>query len=274
MAREINLTSQKWNDIIFEGKNKDYGAYEMRKSSSKRHIVALIVIALLVAFISFLPLLIKTITPSRGADNIDTSNVLADIKQLEDQVKEKDIIREVAAEPPPVLKQTIQFVAPEIVSAKDITEDDEMKSQSELAATDIQISVATVDGVKDGGIDIADLKDHKVIVEAKDEIFDFVEQMPEFPGGNKERVKYFQRNQKYPEIAQMNGIQGKVTVQFVVGMAGEITEIEVIGGVKDRSLQAEATRLVKSMPRWIPGKQNGQAVRVRHKIDIVFAMQE
>lgn len=272
MAKEINLTSQKWNDIIFEGKNKDYGAYDMRKSSSKRHIVALLVILAFAVFVSFLPLIVESIAAAGGTENISESNVLAELKQLEDQVKEKDIIREAAAEPPPVLKSTIQFTVPEIVDKKDIKDDEEMKAQDELASTTTQISVATVHG-EEHGVDIADLQDHKVIAEVKDDIFDFVEQMPVYPGGDKELNKFLSKNIVYPEIASSNRIQGKVRVKFVVGTTGEVTDVEISKGV-DRSLNAEAIRVVKSMKKWIPGKQNGQPVKVRCEVQIVFALQD
>lgn len=274
MAKEISLTSQKWNDIIFEGKNKDYGAYEMRKSSSKRHIIALIVIAVFVVFVSFLPLLVETIAAGLRTESLDGDVVLADLQQLEDQVKEKDIIRDQAVEPPPVLKSTIQFTVPEIVPKEQIAEDEEIKAQEDLAESKVQISVATVEGVEKGGVDIADLNQHKVVAEVEDKVFDSVEQMPEYPGGRNALTRFIQSKLQYPEIAASNGIKGTVTIGFIVGIDGSISEITVLDGVKDRSLQAEALRVVKLMPKWIPGKQNGQGVKVRMKYPITFNLQE
>lgn len=275
MAKDINLTSKKWNDIIFEGKNKDYGAYEMRQFSSKRHIIAFSLIIVLVIFVSFLPSLIQTVSSSRKVtENISESTVLVDLqKELEEQVQEKDIIREETAPPPPPLKSTIQFTAPEIVDASEITEDDAMKTQDELAESKVQISVATVEGTDDEhGIDIADLEQHKVIAEdIENKVFDVVEQQPQFPGGMSELMKFLSDNIVYPQIALESGLQGRVIVQFVVNKNGEIVNIQVVKGV-DPFLDKEAVRVINMMPKWIPGKQNGQAVNVKFTLPVNFKL--
>ena len=275
MAKDINLTSKKWNDIVFEWKNKEYGAYEIRQSSSKRLIIAFLICMAIVVFVAFLPLLVKTVTQNRKvADNISDSTRLIELqKELEDQVQEKDIIREETVPPPPPLKSTIQFTAPEIVSSDEITDDDQMKSQDDLADSKVQISVATVDGTDDEhGIDIADLDKHKVIAEdTESKIFDVVEQSPEYPGGPEALMRYLSDNIRYPVIAQENGIQGRVIVRFVVNKNGEISDVKVLRGV-DPSLDKEAERVVKSMPKWIPGKQNGKAVNVYFTLPVNFVL--
>ena len=275
MAKDINLTSLEWNEIIFEGKNKEYGAYEMRRSSSNRHVIALLISLALVVFVWFLPTLAETVASMRRtADNISEDTVLANLqKELEDQVQEKDIIREETAPPPPPLKSTIQFTAPEIVDAEDIKEDEEMKSQDELAESKVQISIANVDGTDDEhGIDIADLEQHKVIAEVVDEkIYDFVEQQAGFPGGEEALRKFLKDNMTYPAVAQENGIQGKVFLKFVVNKSGEVSDIQVIRSI-DSSLDKEAIRVVKLMPKWVPGKQNGQAVNVYFTLPVSFVL--
>lgn len=273
MAKDIRLTSWQWNEIVFEGKNKDYGAYEMRMSSSYRHIIALIAILCFAIFLAFLPALIdKVVAVTRTADNISESTVLANLKkELEEQVQEKDIIRESAAPPPPPLKSTIQFTAPEIVDASEITESDEIKAQTTLAASKVQISVATVEGTDDKlGIDIADLQEHKVIAaEEETHVFEIAEQQPEFPGGKAELSNYLSKSIQYPVKAQENNISGKVILQFVVNQHGDITGITVLRS-PDPTLSDEAIRVVKAMPKWIPGRQGGHPVRVRFTLPIDF----
>lgn len=277
MAKDINLTSKKWNDIIFEGKNKDYGAYELRMSSSKRLVIAFLVSVVFVAFIAFLPSLIDTVKPKKVvSDNLSESTVLANLqKDLEEQVQEKDIIREEAAPPPPPLKSTIQFTAPEIVDASEINENDEIKSQEELAGSKVQISVATVEGTDDEhGIDIADLEQHKVIAEETEQkIFDIVEQQPEFPGGVEAMMRFIRDNIKYPTIAAESGIKGRVHLKFVVTKTGEIGDVQVIRGI-DPNLDKEAVRVIQSMPKWIPGKQNGKPVNVYFSLPVNFVLQQ
>lgn len=270
MANEINLTSQRWNDIVFEGKNKEYGAYEMRKSSSKRHVVALMVILTFVVFVSFLPTLIETLTPERAADNLTGETVLAAIRELEEQVKEKDIIREVAAPPAPILKATIQFTVPDMVTKAEITDDNSLASQDDLLQSTAQVSVATVLGEKEG-VDIQDLEGHKVVAEAKtDEIFTFVEVSAKLPGDDEKMTKARKYIQDNLNLNGMNaGISGKMVVQFVVNIDGSITDIQFLSS-PDSRLSREVERVMKSMPKWIPGRNNGQAVRVRHILPINF----
>ena len=275
MAKDINLLSSKWNDIVFEWKNKEYGAYEIRQTSSKRLIIAFLICMVLVVFVAFLPTLVSTVTQNRNvADNISESSVLADLqKELEEQVQEKDIIREETAPPPPPLKSTIQFTVPEIVSSDEISDDDQMRSQDDLVESKLQISVANVEGTDDEhGIDIADLEQHKVIAEdTESKIFDVVEQSPEFPGGTEALMRYLNDNIRYPAIAQENGLSGRVSIRFVVNKDGKISDVRVLRGV-DPSLDREARRVVESMPDWIPGKQNGKAVNVYFTLPVNFVL--
>ena len=106
----------------------------------------------------------------------------------------------------------------------------------------------------------------------KDEAFAVVEQMPEFPGGMKELMTYLKDNIKYPKAAQENGIQGRVIVQFVVEKDGTPTEFKVIRSV-DPDLDAEALRVMKEMPKWKPGMQRGQVVRVKYTVPVTFRIQ-
>jgi protein TonB len=109
--------------------------------------------------------------------------------------------------------------------------------------------------------------------EKEDEIFMVVETMPEFPGGQAELFKYLSENVKYPVIAQENGIQGRVICQFVVNKDGSIVDVEVVRSGGDASLDKEAVRVIKSMPKWKPGKQRGKPVRVKYTVPVNFKLQ-
>jgi len=108
--------------------------------------------------------------------------------------------------------------------------------------------------------------------EVTEEIFVVVEDQPLFPGGNAAMMKFLSDNIKYPVIAQENNIQGRVICNFVVERDGSITDVQVVRGV-DPSLDREAVRVIQQMPRWKPGKQRGQAVRVRFTLPVVFRLQ-
>ena len=108
--------------------------------------------------------------------------------------------------------------------------------------------------------------------EVATKVFDVVEEMPSFPGGQGALMSYLASNIKYPVVAQENGVQGRVIVSFVVERDVSISDVRVARSV-DPSLDREAQRVVKSMPRWKPGKQNGSAVRVKYTVPVVFRLQ-
>lgn len=109
--------------------------------------------------------------------------------------------------------------------------------------------------------------------EEEEVVFVIVETMPEFPGGQQALFKYLSENVKYPAIAQENGIQGRVICQFVVNKDGAIVDVEVVRSGGDPSLDKEAIRVIKSMPKWKPGKQRGKAVRVKYTVPVNFRLQ-
>ena len=125
----------------------------------------------------------------------------------------------------------------------------------------------------EAGADIADLDDHKLVVEAPiDTIFDVVEQNPSFPGGERAMQKWLNDNLRYPAVAAEMGVSGKVHVQFVVGRDGSVRDIEVIRPV-DPSLDKEAVRAISKMPKWIPGRQRGNPVTARFTMPVNFVLE-
>jgi len=98
---------------------------------------------------------------------------------------------------------------------------------------------------------------------------DFPDEMPQFEGGESEMFKYLSKNMKYPKVDLQLERQGTVFVEFVVGKNGEITEVKILRGVSE-TIDAEAVRVIQSMPNWLPGKQKGRAVKVRYKMPLTF----
>ncbi|MEE0951982.1 MAG: energy transducer TonB [Paludibacteraceae bacterium] len=152
------------------------------------------------------------------------------------------------------------------------------------AVQEVEVLNVVEDNVETESIEIntEDDKEEVVIaapVEAPEEeeeeevIFVVVETMPEFPGGQQALFKYLSENVKYPVIAQENGIQGRVICQFVVNKDGSIVDVEVVRSGGDPSLDKEAVRVIKSMPKWKPGKQRGKAVRVKYTVPVNFKLQ-
>ncbi len=269
---KVDLSSAEWCDLIFNGKNKAYGAYKMREDSPKRHNIA-VVLVIVIALIGFsLPTLIKMATPKQK----EVMTEVTTLSQLEEpEVKQEEMKRvEPIAPPPPALKSSIKFTAPVIKKDEEVRDEDEIKSQTELTQAKVAISIADVKGNDEAnGKDIADLK--QVVTQApvvEEKVFDMVEQMPTFPGGPAELMKYISTHMKYPVAAQENGVQGRVICQFVVGRDGKVRDVTVLKTL-DPYCDKEAVRVILSMPNWIPGKQNGQAVAVKYTVPIVFRLQ-
>ena len=275
---KIDLISSDWVDLVFEGRNKAYGAYRLRKSTTKRNILAMVagVILLIVACII---LTVKNFVDEQRAKvamtqvaeltNYDQPKKKAEVKQKKVEVEPERVVERV--------KSSIKFTAPVIKKDEEVKPDEELKTQDELMSTKTAIGTFDVKGNDDANGEI--LKAKEVIAEPEppkheeeNKVFDIVEQQPLFPGGPAALMKYLSENTKYPVVAQENGVQGRVTVQFVVEKDGSISDVHVLRGV-DPSLDKEAVRVVKSMPRWTPGKQNGITVRVNYRVPVLFRLQ-
>ena len=264
---KIDLTSLEWRELIFQGKNKEYGAYKMRSDSDRRHNTSIMIIAV-VAVVGFsLPRLIEMVKPKQ----VDKVTDVTTFAKLEKAEVKNDIKKVEPVEPPPALKSSIKFVAPVIKKDEEVKDEDQMKSQEELNNTKVAISVADVKGVDNGKIDIADVK-QAVSQEEEEKVYQVIEQMPQFPGGEGELLNYINRNIKYPVIAQENGVQGKVILRFVVSKTGMVDRVEVVRPL-DPACDKEAIRVVKSLPKFIPGKQNGVNVAVWYTLPVTYKLE-
>ena len=269
---KIDLTSSEWCELVFQDRNRSYGAYKMRMDSKKRHAWAMMTVLLLAMSISSIPVLIRFATPKKVVEKIVEVAVLSQLEEPE--VKQEEFKRLDPVAPPPALKSSIKFTAPVIKKDEEVTEVDEIKSQTELTESKVAISIADVKGNDElNGKDIAELKE--VIVNTADldnKPYTMVEQMPQFPGGEKDLMAYIASNIRYPPLAAENGVQGKVYVRFVVSAQGIVEKVQVIRSL-DPHCDKEAMRVVAALPQWIPGKQNGRNVPVYYTLPISFKLQ-
>lgn len=267
MQESGNIYSYDWCEIVFDDKNKEYGAYDLRLHSSKRHLKALIIAVAFFTLAILSPIIIKSVMPEKKEAMTEVTSLL-DVKMDKPKDQENKILENT---PPPELKSSIKFTPPVVKPDEEVTE--EMKSQEELK-TDVAISIADVKGADDGtGVDVAELNQNTGIADeaVAAEVFSVVEQMPEFPGGTEELYKFLGENIKYPTQARENGISGKVFVNFVVEPSGAITNVKLLRGISG-GCDEEAIRVVKMLPRWKPGKQNGKAVRVSFNLPVNFQL--
>ncbi|MCC8094234.1 MAG: TonB family protein [Tannerellaceae bacterium] len=155
--------------------------------------------------------------------------------------------------------------APVVTEVLNVVEDDvELEQQEILSSEDSQDAAQVQTYVAPAMVEEEE--------ESAQQIFTVVEEMPQFPGGEGELLKFISKSIKYPVIAQENGIQGRVVCSFVVNRDGSIVDAEVVRGV-DPSLDKEALRVINTMPKWTPGKQRGKPVRVKYTVPITFRLQ-
>jgi protein TonB len=267
---KIDLTTLEWCDIVFEGRNKGYGAYKLREDSPKRHLWSVLIVLVLAVLAFLIPALIRLASPKDRVENTEVVQ-LAKLKNAEVKQKDKQIIKDEPT-PPQAVKSSVKFTAPVIKKDEEVNTDEEIKSQEDLMNAKGSISIADVKGNDESGKDIADLKQIVTQAAPEEKVFDVVEQMPTYPGGLEALNDYLIKHIKYPVIAEENGIQGKVIVTFVVEKDGSITDIVVVKSV-DPALDKEAKRVVGTMPHWIPGRQNGSSVRVKFTLPVTFRLQ-
>lgn len=281
MGKDINLNSDEWRDLVFEGKNKQYGAYKLRQTSSKRHIVAFIIMLCFVGVVAAVPYFIEAVKSNAAyLGGTDDQVKMADLDEPEEEKPEDVIPPPQETPPPPPMKATIQFTPPVVTEDNKVSKEDEMKSQEELNK-DKTLDVGRFDN-QDGSRDKDALPPEEVLknkevtgppAPPKEQVFKVVEQMPTYPGGNSELFKYLSSSIKYPTVAAENGIEGKVIITFVVGKDGSITNVKVARSL-DPSCDKEAVRVVKAMKPWIPGRQNGQNVTVEYTLPVTFKLQK
>ena len=276
---KIDLISNEWTDLVFEGRNQAYGAYQLRKGTSKRNIWALLIVGL-AAVLLYLGLQLQKMAEANKKVENTQAVELANLQQQKKEAKVEKKQEVIKQEPEKVVEQvksSVKFTAPVIKKDSEVKEEDEIKLD-EVQKSDKAVGAFTVEGNDEvGGAvlkakeDIAAPEPPKHVVE-ETKIFTVVEQMPMYPGGDAALMGYLRDNIKYPTVAAENGVQGRVVVGFVVERDGSITDVNILRGV-DPSLDREAMRVVKSMPRWNPGKQNGSAVRVKYQVPVSFRLQ-
>ena len=255
----------KWNDIVFEHRNKAYGAYFIRTNYSKHVVVAAIIAFASVGLVLAMPKIVELL---KGADEVEELPTRT--------IKYTDLappppIKNTPPPPkldiPPPVKTIIKFLPPKVTD-KEIVEEEPMPTIEEIKEND----TGAEDIVGTGEV-VFDEPVEEVVKETSDEdiIFTVVEQQAEFPGGFEAMAKFLAKNVKYPAQARRMGIEGSVFVSFVIDREGNISDPQVIKGIS-AECDKEAVRVVKLMPPWKPGKQNGKAVKCRFVLPIKFKL--
>jgi protein TonB len=256
-------------DIIFDGRNKEYGAYDLRKTYNGRLGKALIGTAAVVGLLFAGYALSNLKGPEKKK-----AMVVQDV-ELEKVAEKKD---EPPPPPPPKIEppkiEMAKFTPPKIVKDEEVKKEDKPPEQEKLE--DTKIGTTNQEGIKDEGITAPPVSDNKGVVEAPkedyDKTFTKVEIESEYPGGMAAWMRYLNKTLHYPDEAVSNEIQGDVIVQFIVDKEGNVSDVEAISGPKE--LQDEAVRVIKKSGKWTPAVQNGRQVKSYKKQPIKFRLEQ
>lgn len=264
-------------DIIFDGRNKAYGAYDLRRTYSKRMTVALVATAsLLVLFF------VGTVVANSLKNNQDKTEMVVQDIELE-AVKQEEPKNEPPPPPPPPPPveppkvEMAKFTPPKIVKDEEVKEDEKPPEVEKLEET--KIGTINQEGIKDEGIVAPPVSDEgKGVVEAPkkveedwDKTFTKVEIESEYPGGASAWQRYLNKSLRYPQDAQDNEIQGTVVIQFIVDKEGMVSDVQAISGPNE--LRDEAVRVIKKSGKWTPAVQNGRQVKSYKKQPITFRLE-
>ncbi len=277
---KVDLVSRDWCDLVFEGRNKDYGAYRMRARTGSRNFRALVALLILIAVIALIigiRAVVTTMTKNGELDNTSVTQ-LSQLKKEEPKKEEKKV--QIKYEEPKVekvkVKASLQFVVPKIEDDALVDETKEVKSQDEVTKSSISIAAQDYAGDGEGGINIDDLKDNQQaggtdVPPQEEEVADnaLVEVPATYPGGEAALLRFISENLVYPSIAQEQELQGVVVLRFRVEKDGSIGEIVVKKSLSKECDQA-AAQVVSKLARFVPAKQQGHPVPVWFTLPIRF----
>jgi len=267
---KLDILDQKWIDVVFSERNKDYGAYQLRRDNGRNMRTALLIgSAFFVLAISANTIinLISGFIP-KGKEKVKITNVVL-------QPPPPDVKKTPPPPPPEPPKPRIDQVKfPPPVVKPDVEVKEKPPTIEELKVADP--GQKNLKGDKDAAVSIDEPvgnSDVKVTEDDPNKIFTSVEKQPEFPGGIEKFYAFLGKNIRYPAVARENGTQGKVILQFVCERDGSLTDIRVVRGIGD-GCDEEAIRVLKSSPKWSPGIQNGRPVRCQYNIPVSFTLAE
>jgi len=255
---KLDLLKKQWLDVVFEGRNKLYGAYELRRSNSKTTMRALIIGGIIFTFLVSIPVLANLLPEDSEDTTLDQK-----ITTVKLPPKEKPKENLPPPPPPPPKVDQVKFVKPVVAKAEEVVE--EPPKIKEIV--DKKLGAETIKGDPDAELTVEPVGNGpKDVVEEDNNIYNTagIEVKPDFPGGIDKFYKYVGKNYQVPEE---EGLKGKVFVSFVVEKDGSLTDIKVIRDI-GYGTGKEAIRVLKSCPRWNPGEQNGKKVRVLYSLPI------
>lgn len=263
---KLDILSKKWLDIVFEGKNKSYGAYELRKNSGNTAVRAMIIGAVVFAFAVATPMIAEFIGSASSDDEAKNDKKIVTVKL---PPKEKPPENLPPPPPPPPKVDQVKFIKPVVAKTEEVTEDPPKVKDLE----DKKIGKETIEGNDEAPLTLEPVGNGPVdVVEDDNKIYNSagLEVKPEFPGGIAKFYNFVKNTFTPPDEP---GLNGRVTVSFVVEKDGTLTDIKVLKDI-GFGTGKEAERVLRKSPRWTPAEQNGKKVRCSYVIPITIQTPE
>jgi protein TonB len=259
------VTSDVRNDIVFDGRNREYGAYILRTEYDKRLMLIMFSLLAVIGLSYGTYIVIKNLPEEKlPPPPVDTSQFTVQAPPVEEDVPPPP-----PEEPPPPMEKTVAFTPPIVV---DIPVEDQIPIQEDMEDTKASTETNETDNVSfEFQPETPQVKE---VEEKEPEIYTYVDEDPEFPGGYASMMAFIQKNFNYPQVAIENNIQGKCYVKFVVKGDGSVSGVQVERGIAGcPECDKEAVRVVRMMPGWKPGKVNGKSVSTLYRLPINFALE-
>ncbi|NNC95238.1 MAG: TonB family protein [Chitinophagales bacterium] len=254
---------KEFDDIIFENRNKDYGAYQMRRKHDDNNLIGFLIASVIIFMVFAMPKIVEYLNSDSDQIPIETKR---EVKYSELSAP-PPIEIERPPEPiemPPKPTKVVKYLPPVAKPDDEVIDEEIVPTQDELTqATTSSVTIESTDTV------IYEAEEAVEVVEEVQEPFSVVEKMPQFPGGDKKLLEFLSENIKYPRQALEMDIEGRVYIGFVVAPDGSIQNPEIIRGIGG-GCDEEALKVVNEMPDWIPGQQAGRFVPVRYVLPVNF----
>jgi protein TonB len=267
-ARSWNqVTSSIRNEMVFEHRNQEYGAYQLRQDYDKRLVLIMAGFFLAIGVTYGTYMIIKNLPEEKlPPPPVDTSQFTVNAPPIEE-----DMPPPPPEEPPPPMEKAVAFTPPVIV---DIEVDEDIKTQDELKDENVQKEDVEGEEGWNNQVIVEEEKKPEVVEEKPEEVLTFVEEEASYKGGYAAMMKYIQDNLEYPQVAVENNIQGKCYLKFVVEKDGQISNVSVARGLAGcPECDKAAMKVIRSMPPWTAGKNGGKPVRSWFQIPINFALE-
>lgn len=275
LGSKLDIFKREWLDVVFEGRNKEYGAYDLRKLAPKATNIGLVVASIAFVLILMAPAIARWLGIESNNEPVEQIIETEVVLSEPPPVNEEEPPPPPPVEPPPPRVDQVRMPEPKVVPAEQV-QDEEPPTVEQLKLADPGTKTIAGDPNAEIRIDLPVGEgeiDAEVTETSSDQIFQSVEINPEPPGGMAAFMQWVAKNYQYPQAAMDAGVNGQVQISFVVERDGSLTDLKVVKDLKFGTGEA-AVKMLQKAPKWSPGIQNGRPVRVAYTLPIRLNLQQ